>query len=627
MRKRLRIDITRSAIAAAVIFFVLTSGFMLHRFYSFYHSYSSFDQGIFNQVFWNGIHGRFFQSSLSSYLSSAVLHDGNLPTVSYHRLGQHFTPALFLWLPIYALSPSSPTLLVLQAALMTAAGLVLYALARVYLSPQLSTMITVSFYAANVVIGPTLANFHDSCQLPLYMFGLLLALEKRWWWLFAALAVLLLGVREDSGILLFSVGFYLVLSRRYPRIGLLLCTLSFGYMLVLTNLIMPLFSDDISRRFMIEQFGGYIEGSEASTLDVIWALLSNPWLLIKEIFTPFGRTIQYLLAYWLPLAFIPAISPTAWMVAAFPLLTALMRQDYWALSVNMRFAINVVPGIFYGAIIWWSQHPGVFTKGIEPTPKPDVGAKHLGDNSSVTPKSYNPNADTPYVANAALTPSGSLKTHPNSSQEEPTPNPSQEGNRRQELFTLKPGFRRFWIFCLSLSLVFTFTSNPHRAWSFLFPTSIDPLIYISVPRQWQHAGQIRSLLEQIPPTASVSATTHIVPHLSNRREILGFPSLRLINDAQQEISVDYAIADLWQFQQYEVAFDDDRERLRKLVPAIEQILAQGNYGIIDFQDGVMLLKQGVTSESTALSAWQNFREEIEPILQKIGRTGFEVISA
>ncbi|NEP56877.1 MAG: DUF2079 domain-containing protein [Symploca sp. SIO2G7] len=573
MRKKLRIDITRNAIAAAVIFFIVTSGFMLHRFYSFYHSYSSFDQGIFNQVFWNGIHGRFFQSSLSSYLSSAVLHDGNLPTVFYHRLGQHFTPALLLWLPIYALFPSSATLLVLQAALMTAAGLVLYALARVYLSPQLSTLITVSFYAANVVIGPTLANFHDSCQLPLYMFGLLLALEKRWWWLFAGLAVLLLGVREDSGILLFSVGFYLVLSRRYPRLGLIVCTLSFGYMLVLTNLIMPLFSDDISRRFMIEQFGGYVEGNQASTLEVIWALLSNPWQLIKEIFTPFGRTIQYLLAYWLPLAFIPAISPTAWMVVAFPLLTALMRQDYWALSVNMRFAINVVPGIFYGAIIWWSQHSKVFTRGVEPTPNlSEEGERSKGETSW-----------------------------------------KEQGDVNSR-FEFKPRFRRFWIFCLSLSLLFTFTSNPHRAWSFLFPTSIDPLVYVSVPRQWQHAGQIRSLLEQIPPTASVSATTHIVPHLSSRREILGFPSLRLINDARQEIGVDYAIADLWQFQQYQVAFDDDRERLRKLVPVIEQILAQGNYGIIDFQDGVMLLKQGATSNSTALSAWQDFREEIEPIL-------------
>ncbi len=581
MKKKLEIEITKSAIAAAVIFFVLTSGFMLHRFYSFYHSYSSFDQGIFNQVFWNGIHGRFFQSSLSSNLSSAVLHDGNLPTVFYHRLGQHFTPALLLWLPIYALFHSSATLLVLQAALMTAGGLVLYALARVYLSPQLSTLITVSFYAANVVIGPTLANFHDSCQLPLYMFGLLLALEKRWWWLFAGLAILLLGVREDSGILLFSVGFYLVLSRRYPRLGLIVCTLSFGYMLALTNLIMPLFSEDISRRFMIEQFGGYVEGNQASTLDVIWALLSNPWRLIKEIFTPFGRTVQYLLAYWLPLAFVPAISPTAWMVAAFPLLTALMRQDFWALSVNMRFAINVVPGIFYGAIIWWSQHPGVLIKGAEPTPNPSEEGNRKGDGEmgSREEKSWN----------------------------------NKKGFKSG--FDIKPGFRRFWIFCLSLSLVFTFTSNPHRAWSFLFPTSIDPLVYVSVPRQWEHAGQIRSLLQQIPPTASVSATTHIVPHLSSRREILGFPSLRLINDARQEISVDYAIADLWQLQQYQVAFDDDRERLRQLVRAIEQILAQGNYGMIDFQDGVMLIKRGATSDSTALFAWQDFRQEIEPILQ------------
>ncbi|NES21767.1 MAG: methyltransferase domain-containing protein [Symploca sp. SIO3E6] len=55
----------------------------------------------------------------------------------------------------------------------------------------------------------------------------------------------------------------------------------------------------------------------------------------------------------------------------------------------------------------------------EPTPraclqsqKSDVGAKHLGDNSSLKPKSYNPNAS----------PSGSLKTRPS---------PSQEGDWRQ----------------------------------------------------------------------------------------------------------------------------------------------------------------------------------------------------
>ncbi|NER99630.1 MAG: NACHT domain-containing protein [Symploca sp. SIO1B1] len=35
----------------------------------------------------------------------------------------------------------------------------------------------------------------------------------------------------------------------------------------------------------------------------------------------------------------------------------------------------------------------------------DVGAKHLGDNLSIKPNVYNPNADAPFVANAALMPS------------------------------------------------------------------------------------------------------------------------------------------------------------------------------------------------------------------------------
>src|SRR4028118_1545596 len=91
-------------IASAIAFFLLALIFTLHRHFTFY---SSYDQGIFNQVFWNGIHGRFFQSSLSSQLSTNVVHAGEVPEVYYHRLGQHFTPALLLWLPLYALFPSA----------------------------------------------------------------------------------------------------------------------------------------------------------------------------------------------------------------------------------------------------------------------------------------------------------------------------------------------------------------------------------------------------------------------------------------------------------------------------------------------------------------------------------------
>ncbi len=117
-------------VGVAIAFFIICLSLTLHRYFSFYASY---DQGIFNQVFWNGAQGRFFQSSLSSALSTNVVHQGEFPSVSYHRLGQHFTPALLLWLPLYALFPSPVTLSVLQVTLITAAGLVLYLLARQHL--------------------------------------------------------------------------------------------------------------------------------------------------------------------------------------------------------------------------------------------------------------------------------------------------------------------------------------------------------------------------------------------------------------------------------------------------------------------------------------------------------------
>jgi uncharacterized membrane protein len=518
----------RSVLWAAMAFFLIALTLTLHRYYTFYASY---DQGIFNQVFWNNLHGRLFESSLSSNLSSNVVHDGNVPEVFYHRLGQHFTPALLLWLPVYALFPGAATLAVLQVTLVTAAGLVLYALARQHLAPPLAALITISFYGANTVLGPTLNNFHDICQIPLFVFGLLLALQKRWWWLFGILTVLILLVREDAGVVLFSIGFYLTLSRRSPRLGLLLCGLSFTYMLVLTNLIMPLFSDDVSHRFMIERFGQYTNGESASTLQVIWSIIRNPWRLVVEIFTPVGRTVRYLLGHWLPLALVPAIAPQSWLLAGFPLVYQLMAQGDSVLSINIRYAMTIAPGLFYGAVLWWEQHPQAF----------------------------------------------------------------------------KPWVRRFWLFCISLSLLFTLTSNPNRTLSFLIPDSIDPWVYVSLPQRWSHAAQIQTMLARIPSDASVSATTYLIPHLSSRRALVRFPMLQFRDDAQVVVMVEYAIADLWQLQQYQAAFKADAQLLKDNLQVINQITQENQYGMIGFEDGVLLLQKGVASEPAVSAAWQDFR--------------------
>ncbi|MGK7949578.1 MAG: DUF2079 domain-containing protein [Xenococcaceae cyanobacterium] len=532
----------KAVVVVAIAFYIITLVLTLHRHFTFY---SSYDQGIFNQVFWNGTHGRFFQSTLSSQLSTNVVHGGEVPEVDYHRLGQHFTPALLLWLPIYYLFPHPATLTVLQATFVTAAGLVLYALARIYLEPAISLLITISFYCANAVLGPTLANFHDISQIPLFVFTLLLAMEKRWWWLFGLLIILILAVREDSGITLFGIGMYMVVSRRYPRLGLGVCCLSFLYIVALTNLIMPLFSDDISKRFMLERFGQYADGDEASTLEILRNMITNPGLLIVELFTPFFGTIKYLVGQWLPLAFIPAVAPASWSIAGFPLLKLFLGKGQSVLAISLRYAMSVVPGLFYGAILWWAgQGFGNFGKDLKDC-KP----------------------------------------------------------RR-----LHPKFRRFWVICICLSLLFTITSNPSRTLYFLIPDSIQPWVYVSLPQQWQRVTQIRSLLAQIPSDASVSATTYLIPHLSGRREIIRLPALEIRNDAGQIIKADYLIADMWRLQKYQVAFKADRQWLEGITPLIDTVTSNNEYGIIDFNNGVILLKKDAESNPEAMAAWQAFRQ-------------------
>jgi uncharacterized membrane protein len=543
----------------AAVFFVLCLLLTLHRYYSFYATY---DQGIFNQLFWNGTHGRFFESSLSSALSTNVVHQNEIPEVYYHRLGQHFTPALILWLPIYSLFPSPVTLTVLQVTLITAAGLVLYPLARHYLEPRLSAAIVVSYYCANAVIGPTLGNFHDSCQTPLFVFGLLLAMEKRWWPLFGILATLMLAVREDGGVVLFGVGVYLILSRRYPLTGLAVCILSFGYMIVLTNLIMPLFSADISQRFMMERFGQYADGDEASTLQIIWGMASNPGRLIEQLFTPLFGKIKYLLGQWLPLALVPAVAPASWTIAGFPLLKLFLAKGESVLAINIRYAMTVVPGLFYGTILWWADR------------QKEENQIRSGEKTVL----HFPSAMFPFPSSAR--------------------------------------FRRFWGFCICLSLFFTFTSNPNRTFSFMLPDATSPWVQVPLIRQWQHVFHMRPLLDQIPGNASVAATNTIVPILSSRREILRLPMLELRNDAREAVKMEYIIADVWQLQQYQPAFRTERRQLKEIIPLIDRLSKSGEYGIVGFEDGAILMRKDTASNSLSVAAWASFRHELEPILQK-----------
>jgi uncharacterized membrane protein len=523
-------------IILGTIFFTLILAISLNRYYSFYYTY---DHGLFDQVFWNSVHGKLFQSSLSSAASSASLMDQLPSSPNYIHLGQHFVIDFILWMPLYALFPSPITLIVLQVALITISGIVLYALARHYLSPAISVMIVASFYGANAVIGPTLGNFYEHCQLPLFLFSLFLALEKRCWWLFWLFAILTLGIREDTGITLFGIGVYLVISRRHPRVGLILSALSFGYVVLVTNTIMPMFSNDNSRLYLSQYFSMFIKTDHPSTLQLLWAIVSQPNIIIEVFFSNLDRRLKYIFGLWLPLGFVPALSIPAWIMTSFPLLIILLQDaNRAATSINTRYTLSIVPVLIYGVILWWSQHSEKF----------------------------------------------------------------------------KPRPHRFWIGCIVLSILFTLNSNPGRALYFLVPNHIQPWVYQSLNGQWQRAAHIQTVLNSIPKDASVSTTSDIVSHLSQRRNLIRLPSMKIRNEAGTIVDVDYGVVDIGQLLKSREIVPIDRERVKASVRLIDDALTQGNYGIAKMVNGIVLIQKGVNSQPEALSAWLKLRKEVQPFL-------------
>lgn len=527
----------RQVAILGVIFFILVLTFSIIRYESFLATY---DHGLFNQVFWNSIHGRLFESSMSSAASSASLIDQQMSYPSYIHLGQHFVIDFLIWMPIYALFPSPVTLIVLQVFLIGAAGIVLYFLARHYLSVPLSVMIAASYYGANGVIGPTLGNFYEHCQIPLFVFSLLLALEKQRWVLFWVFAALTLGTREDAGITLFGIGVYLIFSRRYPRVGIALCALSFSYVVFITNTIMPMFSVDSSRLYLANYFRKFVKTETPSTLELLWAIISQPQIIIQVLFTNLSRRILYLLGHWLPLAFVPVIAPSAWIMTVFPLSVLLLQVfNQAATSINTRYTFAVIPGLFYGTILWWSQH--------------------------------------------------------------------------QEKF--KPRLHRFWIGCIGLSIILTYTSNPGRALYFISPYSIQPWVYQSLSAQLDHAADLKTVFNLIPKDASISTSGYIVSHLSGRRNIIRLEVMQMKDEQGKTVDVDYAVLDLWQLQQNNLKVPVDRGRVRGGVRFTDEALRKGAYGIAEVLDGVVLVQKGITSKPEVLSAWSKLRQEIEPLMK------------
>lgn len=100
----------------------------------------------------------------------------------------------------------------------------------------------------------------------------------------------------------------------------------------------------------------------------------------------------------------------------------------------------------------------------------------------------------------------------------------------------------------------------------------------SWPQTTVHTELAQQFIDMIPSTASVSAQSDLAPHVSHRPNIYLFP--------YADDDADYIFLDVTGniYPSYDSSY---------YIHAVKKVLLGGNYGIVDAQDGYLLLKRGL----------------------------------
>ena len=98
-------------------------------------------------------------------------------------------------------------------------------------------------------------------------------------------------------------------------------------------------------------------------------------------------------------------------------------------------------------------------------------------------------------------------------------------------------------------------------------------------RMTLHSEMAQHFIALIPPMASVSAQTRLVPHLSQRLNIFLFP----YGDEQAEYILLDVTGDIYPYGNVR-AYDDE----------VKKVLFGGQYGIVAVDNGYLLLERGLS---------------------------------
>ena len=293
------------------------------------------DLAIFDQAFWNTLHGAFLRSSLIPGAAGEV-----------SIFADHFDALQLGLLPFYVVVPSPLLLLAAQSVMLALGALPLYWLARGRFPDRvLSTVFPVLYLLYLPLRGANRYDYHPSALAPPLLLLALYFMEKERWGrmiLFLGMAGLL---KENIPIAGVTIGLYLLLAKRRRIFGLAVVTVFGLWFYAGFAWIIPAFNPG----------GAYLHFLDypvfaSSPSGIFLAPLRHPIAVLTALFTPLGQKLGYLLYVFGPVAFLPFLSPARLCLGLPFLAQNLLSAAPHQTSLQTHHAAELIPFVFFAAL-------------------------------------------------------------------------------------------------------------------------------------------------------------------------------------------------------------------------------------------------------------------------------------
>ncbi len=293
----------------------------------------AFDLGIYDNIFYQSIHGR--------PLGCSFVRGG------YHGAA-HFDPLLVLLSPVYLVSPRAEALLVLQSVWLGSAAIPIYLIAKnAGLDRGASFVIAGACLLHPALHGANLYEMHSLTLAIVPILWALYALEADRIALYGGAVAVALLTREDVSLFLCFVGLSAILRHGGRRRVAGLATLAgaVAYFAIVKGVFMT--SPDIFNMGPDSYgFAPYFKGlaGDKGFGGFLLSLVTNPVFVIGLVFDE--AKLTFLATMFVPLLFLPLASRKGRLMMVYGLVFTMLASNPVVFSTHFQYTATLLPVLF-----------------------------------------------------------------------------------------------------------------------------------------------------------------------------------------------------------------------------------------------------------------------------------------